>query len=466
MIIRKYTVTEIIDLPPNVVGEIKTLKKIGYSLETSVADIIDNSIAAQAKNIEIEIPYSVKAAPAFISIKDDGFGMTKKELIENMRLGCKDPDDEREPGDLGRFGSGMKTASFSQANKLIVISKAEGKPAHGAIWDTERVIKEKKWILEVLSPKEVSEISNLRINEGDKSGTQVIWLNMDRYSKDREDSHTVIDKELTKDLNKIKNAIALLFHRYLDKSGEDKDLKKINVLINGVKIQAFDPFMKIYPGYEQTGTSILYDKGEQINIKIHNIPHLSKLTAQQKKEVGGEENYNAKQGFYIYRNKRLMIPGDWLGTHAAGVLGNRARVQVDIPSKMDDIYGTDVKKASFQFPPTFKRHLAGLGRVAQSDSKKDYIRRSKSTAAVNAFWDEKTEPEKGTIQYRVSTKNDDLKAIINNLEKPQRVKVAKFLIALAKNLPLDSILFRMANDRDSIKKYDDWEELLKETLEK
>ena len=123
MIIRKYTVTEIIDLPANVVGEINTLKKIGYSLETSVADIIDNSIAAQAKNIEIEIPYSVKAAPAFISIKDDGFGMTKKELIENMRLGCKDPDDEREPGDLGRFGSGMKTASFSQANKLIVISE-------------------------------------------------------------------------------------------------------------------------------------------------------------------------------------------------------------------------------------------------------------------------------------------------------------------------------------------------------
>ena len=105
-------------LPPKPSNEIKTLRKIGYSLETSIADILDNSIAAKAKKIEIEIPHSDQCEP-YISIKDDGVGMSKEELIENMRLGCKDPDQEREPGDLGRFGSGMKTASFSQAKKLI-----------------------------------------------------------------------------------------------------------------------------------------------------------------------------------------------------------------------------------------------------------------------------------------------------------------------------------------------------------
>ena len=137
--------------------------------------------------------------------------------------------------------------------------------------------------------------------------------------------------------------------------------------------------MKTYSGYEETEKRSIRFYGHKIPIKIHNIPHISKLNAQQKKEVGGEENYNAKQGFYIYRDKRLMIPGDWLGTHAAGVLGNRARVQVDIPSKMDAIYGTDVKKASFQFPPTFKKRLATMGTVAIKESKKDFKELAKKT---------------------------------------------------------------------------------------
>ena len=117
---------KIVEAPPNVLGLLKTLTKIGYSLETSIADIIDNSIGATAEKIEIQIPYNTENSAPFISIKDDGIGMTQQELISNMVIGCKDPDDEREPGDLGRFGSGMKTASFSQARRLTVITKAKG----------------------------------------------------------------------------------------------------------------------------------------------------------------------------------------------------------------------------------------------------------------------------------------------------------------------------------------------------
>ena len=145
------------ELAPRPKNEIKTLRKIGYTLETSIADILDNSIASGAKNIRIDIPISDSEEP-YISITDDGIGMTKKELISNMRLGCKDPDDEREPGDLGRFGSGMKTASFSQARKLVVISKAKGKEVNAAIWDIDRIIRKDKWILQVITGKELSQI--------------------------------------------------------------------------------------------------------------------------------------------------------------------------------------------------------------------------------------------------------------------------------------------------------------------
>ena len=173
---------------PRPKNEIKTLRKIGYTLETSIADILDNSIAANAKNIKVDIPISDKEE-SYVSITDDGHGMTKEDLIENMRLGCKDPDDEREPGDLGRFGSGMKTASFSQAKKLVVISKVKGKAANAAIWDIDRIVREDKWILKVISGKKLSEIKQLKVNKKMKSGTQVLWLNIDKYQNLQGSSH-------------------------------------------------------------------------------------------------------------------------------------------------------------------------------------------------------------------------------------------------------------------------------------
>ena len=233
--------SRIVEAPPNVVGELKTLMKIGYTLETSIADIIDNSIAAKAKKIEIEIPYSTENGEPFISIKDDGKGITEKELISNMVIGCKDPDDEREPGDLGRFGSGMKTASFSQARKLTVITKSKGQKLHGAVWDIDRIIKDNKWNLEVLSTKEVLEIEHLNLSSKDESGTQIIWEKLERYSQEKDQRNNGVARILTDDINKIKDSISLLFHRYIKVEKEDKNdkkykIKQIKVLMNDVPI--------------------------------------------------------------------------------------------------------------------------------------------------------------------------------------------------------------------------------------
>ena len=364
----------------------------------------------------------------------------------------------------------MKTASFSQAKKLIVISKTEGKSVNAAVWDIDRIVQENKWILETLSGKELSKIKHLKIDQNTKSGTQVLWLKIDRYSKDREDSHTVIEKELVKDINLIRRAIAVLFHRYLKVDPQDKGIKKIKVFMNNPEennpIKAIDPFMRIYPGYQFSAEEKIYEKQGTVNIIIHNVPHPDRLTKQALEDVGGAESYNAKQGFYIYRDKRLMIEGEWLGTHAAGILGNRARVQVDMPSKMDKVYGTDVKKASFQFPPAFKRKLTTLSRVATNDSKKDYKRRAKTKSVVNEYWDIVLDPKTNTTEYRIKPSNSSLKEIMKNLKDEQRRALAKFLINLAKYLPLKHILYTMANRPKSIKEYDDWSAMLEEILKK
>ena len=235
--------------------------------------------------------------------------------------------------------------------------------------------------------------------------------------------------------------------------------------MNDVLIEATDPYMKNFDGHEEWEATSLHSKQGVVDVKIHNIPHPSKLSAEQKQKVGGEKGYNSGQGFYIYRDKRLMIPGSWLGTHASGVLGNRARVMVDIPSTMDHVYGTDVKKADFQFPLVFRQYLTSIGKVAKKTSNRDYVRRSRNAIDANEIWQIIQNEDEDKVSYRVRSDNDEVRDIMQRLDKTSRKKLAKLFIQLGNELPLDNILFFMANDRDKITEYNDWEELLKQSLD-
>ncbi len=110
-----------LSLAPSPLPLIESLRDIGYSMETAIADIIDNSITAKATNVWIRFSWNFDNP--WIAIIDDGYGMTENVLIEAMRFGSKNPRDDRPEDDLGRFGLGMKTASFSQCRHLTVLSK-------------------------------------------------------------------------------------------------------------------------------------------------------------------------------------------------------------------------------------------------------------------------------------------------------------------------------------------------------
>ena len=71
--------------PPKAAMLIESMRDIGYSLETALADVIDNSITAGASEIHIHADAS-SAAPK-IAIVDNGHGMTRAQLLEAMRLG-------------------------------------------------------------------------------------------------------------------------------------------------------------------------------------------------------------------------------------------------------------------------------------------------------------------------------------------------------------------------------------------
>ncbi|HPE41420.1 MAG TPA: ATP-binding protein, partial [Bacteroidales bacterium] len=169
---------------PDASSMIETFRAIGYSIEAAIADIIDNSISADSKNIWIN--YDWKGENTIIIIKDDGCGMNHDELVQAMRPGSKHPADERSKKDLGRFGLGLKTASFSQTRKFSVISKKKNESTVFWAWDLDHVQKVQSWELIQYTPLEYE----LEKIENQESGTSVIWYCLDRILKNTKEEDT------------------------------------------------------------------------------------------------------------------------------------------------------------------------------------------------------------------------------------------------------------------------------------
>ena len=277
------------DLSPDPKSHIKTLMRIGYTLSSAVSDIIDNSITAQSKIVEIYSPPSQENP--FISILDDGFGMSHQELIANMQIGCKNPNLDREKNDLGRFGSGMKTASFSQARRLTVVSKKKDEPISAAVWDIDRIEQTNSWQIEILDKEEIDSIPEIILNDESIQGTQIIWSKLTFLQKG---SHALSqDEELAAELNNLGNYIGLHFHRFIN------DKKKLSIFINKKRIDAIDPFMTNLNGYQEGPSEKFRCRGGFIKIHTHVLPHFNQMSSKDLDKMGGAEGITQNQGIYI-----------------------------------------------------------------------------------------------------------------------------------------------------------------------
>lgn len=162
-----------VDAPPKASTLIESMRDIGYSLETALADVVDNSITAGATTVHIHVDST--GSDARIGIVDDGKGMARSDLIDAMRLGSRHPLESRASHDLGRFGLGMKTASFSQCRRLTVVSRKDAVTSV-AIWDLDHVAKKDGWSL--LVPDRVDGIPF--VDQLGSEGSLVVWERMDR----------------------------------------------------------------------------------------------------------------------------------------------------------------------------------------------------------------------------------------------------------------------------------------------
>ncbi len=420
---------------PDAPSMIETFRAIGYSIETAIADIIDNSISADAKNVWIN--YDWKGEETTIKIKDDGCGMNHDELVQAMRPGSKHPAEERSVKDLGRFGLGLKTASFSQTRKFTVISKrSDYKPVFWA-WDLDHVNKTKSWELLKFTPDEC-EVEKLNELE---SGTSVIWYCLDRILKNTKEEDTEALGKFMEIMEGVKKHLEMVFHRFLEQG-------KIKIWFQDRKIEAWDPFLRGENGVQPSAEEFL-GKGNVI-VKGYVLPHKSKISEQIFKKASGPKGWNEQQGFYIYRNERLLVAGNWLGMFRKEEHYKLCRIMIDLPNTVDDKWQIDIKKSIARPPIKIQTQLKAYAKDVRAHAVNVYrhkgkvLQRKYPSFKYTPVWVEKQ--RHGKRFYSINRKHPIISEII---EEPSKQNLNELIKFIEETVPVPLITIKESEEPES-----------------
>lgn len=425
-----------ITLPPYAPSLFESIRSIGYSLESAIADLIDNSITAFASNIHIR--FSPNEEP-YVGILDDGVGMTAGELTDAMRHGgLKSPTEQRSENDLGRFGLGLKTASLSQCRRLTVVSLKSGELSARS-WDLDVIIDEEEWIILELDDDEIKALPLIDDLLYQESGTLVIWQDLDRISS----GEASIERALGDKMDVTREHLSLVFHRYIN--GES-GIKKLRIRLNGNPLEAIDPFLITHRATESMPDEIIAVEGHLVKVKPYILPHISKLSNAEKALAGGEEGLRKNQGFYIYRKKRLIIYGTWFRLIKQQELTKLARVRVDIPNTMDNLWTIDIKKSIASPPETVRHSLKRIVERIAEGSRRVYKFRGRkvNNASLIHLW-ERFKGREG-IWYQINREHPLVISLLDKIGPNGKTSLELLLKSIEDFYPFDALYADMASD--------------------
>ena len=329
-----------IDCPPDPERIVEGLRDTGYNFNTAMADIIDNSIAANASEVNIIINMD-PAGQITVYVADNGSGMDKEGLINAMTYGSKVRADL---GSLGKFGLGLKTASTAFCRSLSVVSKAEDHQIRKAQWDLDYVAEKHEWKLKTPEVSE-EEIEILNETAGEGTGTLVIWEKVDRLLKSYSNRGNA-KNALKRKINDLQFHIAMVYQRFLDT--DDLRASNVKISVNGVSIEAWDPFavneeLTEKLADEEIDVDMPDGSNPSFSLRAYMLPNKDSFStpkAAKEARIG-----NDMQGFYVYRENRLIHYGDWLDLFSKEPHGALLRVEFSFDHQLDDAFNVDIKKS-------------------------------------------------------------------------------------------------------------------------
>ena len=425
------------DATPHAAALIEGLRDIGYSLETAISDVIDNSITAGARRVQI-ITETYSDEP-YIAVVDDGEGMFEEELVAAMRPGSQSPLAPRDEPDLGRFGLGLKSASFSQCRLLTVVSRKSGQTS-AAIWDLDDVAERNEWAVQL--PDDVSGIP--AVEQLGDTGTLVLWQKLDRLTGGHSSNAAKRAEAINQRIAETEWHLRLVFHRFMEES------KPLCISLNGRLLRPLDPFA-------QKNAATIADPEERLSlvrgdveIQSFTLPHHKQMVKTDWEDIGGPEGHLKSQGFYLYRGKRLILHGTWFGLCRQSELTKLSRVRIDIPNSMDADWKIDVKKSSAQLPTIVGNRLKKVIERIQAGSTRTYNKRGQKLVDQERLPMWHRIQADGQIRYRPNTDHPAFADFADGLPPDLRRGFFNCIALVGASLPIETLHADMAGTAEQI----------------
>lgn len=431
--------------PPSASSMIESLRGLGYSTSTALADIIDNSLAASASQVDLHFVWDGERQ--VIAVLDNGHGMLDCELFDAMRLGFLSPLTERAAHDLGRFGLGLKTASFSQCRSLTVASKRQDTEISSLRWDLDHLAADTnfQWLL-LEEPGDEAALM-FSFLEDIHHGTLVVWEKLDRIITPGFSTQDYLDL-----IDTVEKHLALTFHRFLHGANP-----RLILTLNGSRIKAYDPFMQNHPAtWNSPPTSFSTSHGP-VSMQGHVLPHKDKLSPKEYMEAAGPEGWTAHQGFYVYRNERLIVAGSWLNlgtgrTWTKEEAHRLARIRLDIPNTVDADWKLDIRKSTASPPVIIRKRLVQLAETVRKRARRvfahrgEYDKNKNNKMSALPIW--LVENLSGDIRYRISREHPAVSALLAD-ESASGSAVQAMLLLIEKTVPVQRIWLDAAEGKDA-----------------
>ena len=364
---------------PDATRLIYGLRDTGYNFNTAAADIIDNSIAANATSVNVSLEL-MNDGRKFVCFGDNGDGMDAEALFNAMRYGAPVRSNL---ASLGKFGLGLKTASTSVCLRLTVISRRQPDEALVKLaWDLEHVEDQNEWVM-LSEPVTADELDWFEELCGDK-GTLVIWSKCDRLLQKEYDppGGTQEQAAIRRLSERLREHVGLIYYRFLD-TADDRE-RNVRIAIDNEEVQPWNPFYpkkaeQVLPDALQNLEVILEDGSvETAHIRAWILPNQRDLTSEERKLA---RITNRGQGFYIHREGRVIQEGGWLGVFGAvEPHTSLLRVEFDFDHRLDHAFKVDVKKSKILFDPALEDELKRRLQPTYREAGNRYRRKERAAA--------------------------------------------------------------------------------------
>lgn len=368
-----------VEVIPSAQRLVKSLRDVGYEFATAVADLIDNSVEAKANTVWIDVVWDGESS--YVTIADNGEGMSPQELREAMRFGS---ERDYESEDLGKFGLGLKTASLSQCLKFTVATRQNPNRADisAYCWDVDHVSATNRW--EILPVKATELHDGVRTHLKETTGTVITWERLDRILGYKKPDGESARKHLHAVCRELEDHVAMVFHRFL--SGEVRG-KRLAIYVNENKVAPWDPFARSEANTKKLDVKSFRLDGHtgkgDIIVEPFVLPHQMRFSSPEAfNRASGPEKWNKQQGFYIYRADRMIQSGGWSGLRALDEHRKLSRIAISFNPKLDEEFKINVAKMRVSLPQAMREAITKAIAPAVSLAEEEYRQRERKTAGL------------------------------------------------------------------------------------